>query len=165
MTAPLLERIPELNDNFANSLKKLNTDGLELLLENMPGLSWYYGGQWFQANFMDAEEMVAFAKKHKYGLAFDTSHAALYCNYYGKDLNDFAKTILPLTKYVHISDAAKFNGEGLQIGDGTIDFKTLLIELVKTQLWFLPEIWQGHKFGGEGFMKAIKTLKDIHPEF
>ena len=70
-----------------------------------------------------------------------------------------------MVKYIHISDGAKFNGEGLQIGDGSIDFKRILARLVKTDLWFLPEIWQGHKFGGEGFLKAIKNLKSINPNF
>ena len=112
-----------------------------------------------------AEEIIAFATKHGYGTVFDTSHAALYCNYHGRDLDEFTGLILPVTKYIHISDAAKYNGEGLQIGDGTIDFRSLLDQLVGTDLWFLPEIWQGHKFGGEGFLKAINRLKDIDSEF
>ncbi len=161
---PLLSDVPKLNQNLANSLKKLNAEGFELLLENMPGCPWYFGGQWYHANFMDAEEIAAFSKKYGYGIVFDTSHAALYCNYYKKDLNEFARTILPVVKYIHISDAAKFNGEGLQIGDGTIDFKALLKQLVQKKVWILPEIWQGHKFGGEGFLKAIHTLKSINTD-
>ncbi|MBI4160525.1 MAG: N-acetylneuraminate synthase family protein [Candidatus Yanofskybacteria bacterium] len=162
---PLLDRIEEHNTNFLKSLKALNFDGFEPLLENMPGCAWYFGGQQYQSNFMAAEEIVTFANKYNYGITFDTSHAALYCNYYGRDLNEFTRTILPVTKYIHISDAAKYNGEGLQIGDGTIDFKSTLRQLFDANLWFLPEIWQGHKFGGEGFLKAIKRLKDINPEF
>ena len=161
MEAALLDAIPQLNRNLLDSLKKLKSEGFELLPENMPGLAWYFGGQWYQASFMDADEIVRFAKKTGYGITYDTSHAALYCNLYGKNLEEYTKKILPVTKYVHISDGAKFNGEGLQISDGTVDFKKILAHLVKTDLWFLPEIWQGHKYGGEGFIKAIKKLKDI----
>lgn len=161
---PLLEHIPQLNKNLADSLKKLHAEGFELLLENMPGFPWYFGGQWYHASFMDAAEIVRFAKKEGYGIVFDTSHAALYCNYYKKDFNEFTRTILPVTKYIQIGDGAKYNGEGLQIGDGTIDFKALLEQLVKKDVWILPEIWQGHKFGGEGFMKAIHILKSINAD-
>lgn len=165
MEAPLLDHIPQLNENLADSLRRLESDGFEILLENMPGCPWYFGGQWYHANFMDAHEIIAFAQEHRYGLVFDTSHAALYCNYYRKDLNEFARTILPEVRYIHISDGAKFNGEGLQIGDGTIDFKALLEILVPKDVWFLPEIWQGHKFGGEGFVKAVNILKNLNQDF
>lgn len=165
MNRPLLEYKDELNRNLADSLGKIKSDGFELLVENMPGLPWYFGGQWYHANFMDAKEIADFSKKYGYGIVFDTSHAALYCNYYGVDFLEYAKTILPVTKYLHISDAAKFNGEGLQIGDGTIDFKSLMKEIAKTDVLLVPEIWQGHKFGGEGFLKAIKNLKEIDPHF
>ncbi|HEY4512255.1 MAG TPA: N-acetylneuraminate synthase family protein [Candidatus Paceibacterota bacterium] len=165
MSTPLLKHIDELNRNLADSLGKLKGDGFELLVENMPGLPWYFGGQWYHSNFMDAKEIALFSKKYGYGIVFDTSHAALYCNYYGKDLLEYTKIILPVTKYIHISDAARYNGEGLQIGDGTIDWKPILDELVVTDLWFIPEIWQGHKFGGEGFLKAINNLKELHKDF
>ncbi|MES2059972.1 MAG: N-acetylneuraminate synthase family protein [Patescibacteria group bacterium] len=165
MERALLDKIPELNKNFADSLSKLDGKGFELLVENMPGLPWCFGGQWYHSNFMNSDEIVEFSRKYGYGVVFDTSHAALYCNYYGKSFEEFTDTILPYTKYLHVSDAAKLNGEGLQIGDGSIDFKRFLSKIAKTDLWVLPEIWQGHKFGGEGFVKAVKILKDINPEF
>ena len=162
---PKMEDINRLNQNFADSLGRLKSEGFELLVENMPGCAWCFGGQWYQTNFMDAEEIVRFSKKYGYGVVFDTSHAALYCNQYGKDILEYAKTILPVTRYLHVSDAAQINGEGLQIGDGSIPWKQLLSMLAKTNLWVVPEIWQGHKFGGEGFVKGIKNIKDIHPDF
>jgi len=165
MEQPLLAHTKELNANLLDSLSKLNDEGVELLVENMPGSPWYFGGTWHHANFMDAKEIVNFSKKTGYGIVFDTSHAALYCNRYGKSFEEYVKTILPVTKYVHISDAAGWGGEGLRIGDGTIDFKMFLKYLVPTKHWILPEIWQGHKFGGEGFAIAMKALKTIDPRF
>lgn len=165
ITAPLLGSINQLNANLLDSLKKLNAVGFELLVENMPACPWVFGGQWYHSSFMNPEEIVNFSKQTGYGVVFDTSHAALYCNYYKKSLEDFIKTILPVTRHVHISDAAGFNGEGLKIGDGTIDFKMVLSYLVKTDFTFLAEIWQGHKFGGEDFINAVRALKTINPDF
>lgn len=150
--------------NLEDSLKKLNSDGFELLVENMPPCPWYFGGQWHHGAFMDSKELADFSRRTGYGLVFDTSHAALYCNYYEKNLEEFTKEILSFTKYLHISDAAGVNGEGLKIGDGTVDFKSILRHLVRTDLWFLPEIWQGHKFGGEDFVTAMRNLKLINWE-
>ena len=165
MERPLLECIKELNANLLDSLSKLDADGFELLVENMPGSPWYFGGTWHHANFMDAKEIANFSRKTRYGIVFDTSHAALYCNRYGVNFEEYVKTILPVAKYLHLSDAANWGGEGLRIGDGTIDFKMLLKHIVKTKLWVVPEIWQGHKFGGEGFLIAMRALKTIDPRF
>ncbi len=165
ISGPLTEHREILNNNLLDSLKRLQSEGFELLIENMPGCPLVFGGQWYHSNFMDADEIVAFSKRTGYGIVFDTSHGALYCNYYKKDFAEFTKTILPVTRHVHISDAAGFTGEGLKIGDGTIDFKMLLSELVKTDLTMLAEIWQGHKFGGEDFINAIRALKIIDPRF
>jgi N-acetylneuraminate synthase len=164
MQRALTDKIPELNKNLLDSLEKLNMEGFEPLIENMPGMAWYFGGQWYQASFMDADEIYKFSKKNNYGVVLDISHAALYCNLYGKNLEEYIKKIFPVVKYIHIADGANYNGEGLQIGDGNIDFQKILPYLIKTDIWFLPEIWQGHKYGGEGFIRAIKNLKNISKE-
>ena len=143
------------------SLQSIKADGFELLLENMPPFPWFFGGQWFSGFFGDSKEIAAFSKKTGYGVVFDTSHASLYCNHTGKDFEEYVQEILPVVKYVQIADAAGVNGEGLGIGDGTVDFKMLLKYLVKTDLWILPEVWQGHKFSGEGFLVAMEKLKKI----
>lgn len=165
MEKPLFEHKAQLYTQLEKSLSELKTDGFEPLIENMPSCPWFFGGQWFCTSFMDAHEIADFAKKTGYGIVWDTSHAALYCNYYHKDFLDYTKTILPVTKYIHISDASGVNGEGLQIGDGSIKFETIMPLLVKQDLWFLPEIWQGHKFNGEGFLKAVHKLKALDDKF
>lgn len=166
MKNALLDKIDTLNEQLYKSLKELNTEGFEPLVENMPSCPWFFGGQWFCSNFMDSKEIVQFSKRTGYGIVFDTSHAALYCNYYKKDLLEYCKTILPYTRYIHLADAMGVNGEGLQIGDGTIKFEPLLKLIQKyPDLWVLPEIWQGHKFNGEGFIKAIHKIKLLEPNF
>ena len=57
----------------------------------------------------------------------------------------------------------KANGEGLQIGEGEIDFPKLgkIIKKKCSGVSFIPEIWQGHKNDGEGFWIALDRLKGL----
>ena len=76
---------------------------------------------------------------------------------------EYAKKIAPYTAHIHIGDATGVNGEGLQIGEGEIDFIKLgkiLNEGCPTAS-FIPEIWQGHKNNGEGFWIALEKLKNL----
>ena len=70
--------------------------------------------------------------------------------------------VLPFTAHIHMGDAKGVNGEGLQIGDGEIDFDRLCKILIKgpANLSFIPEIWQGHKNHGEGFWTALSKLEN-----
>jgi N-acetylneuraminate synthase len=54
------------------------------------------------------------------------------------------------------------DGEGLQIGDGEIDFVDLAGQLRELcpRASFVPEVWQGHKNAGEGFWKALALLEE-----
>ena len=167
MDAPLLNHIPQLNTNLLESVNELQAygRGFEILIENHPPFPWYFGGQWYHASFMDADEIVQFSQKTGYGIIFDLSHAALYCNAYNKDLEEYTKKILPVTKYIHVADASGVSGEGIPIGDGTIDFCRILPYINKKKVWILSEIWQGHKFGGQGFVNAIQKLKEINKDF
>ena len=67
----------------------------------------------------------------------------------------------PYTAHLHIADASGVDGEGLQIGEGEIDFAVLANDLEKTacNVSFIPEIWQGHKNNGEGFWVALERLE------
>ena len=71
--------------------------------------------------------------------------------------------IAPYTAHIHFGDAQGVNGEGLQIGDGDIDFVRLGQILVKgcPEASFIPEIWQGHKNHGAGFWTALEQLEQI----
>ncbi len=144
---------------LGNVLKKLDTTGIELLLENLPPFPWYKGGAWFSNTFMDADEILAFAKKHGYSLCYDSSHAQLYCTHAKKDPVEFFKTLKPRVMHIHISDGIGTDGEGVQIGDGDVMWKTLMPEILKANVSMAPEIWMGHRYNGEGFITALKRLK------
>ena len=96
-------------------------------------------------------------------MCFDISHSKLTSNHFGIDFYDFAKKIAPITGHLHLGDALGVNGEGLQIGEGEIDFKKLvsILDDYCPKAPFIPEIWQGHKNGGEGFWIALERLENI----
>ena len=61
------------------------------------------------------------------------------------------------TMHVHASDAKIPDKEGLQIGDGEIDFSFLLDVGVP----ILVEVWNGHENRGEGFRTGIERLRSL----
>lgn len=150
-----------LYDNLENSLKRLQTKGAEILIENMPPLPWYYGGEWHHSIFMNPLEIRDFCRKTGYRIVLDISHAALYCNYKKFDLVEYCRILTPYTRHIHLADAGGANGEGLQIGEGDVDFKALLPSLKELDVGWIPEVWQGHRFKGEGFFFALNTVKEL----
>jgi len=149
-----------LLQNLLWTLQELQSEGVEILLENMPPLPWYFGGQWRHNIFVEPDEIIDFLKSSGYSMCFDVSHAKLASNYLNIPMDDYVK-FLPFTLHIHIADAAGVDGEGLQIGDGEVDFKQLLAKFSSFKHGFIPEIWQGHKFGGEGYWIAIEKLEKI----
>ena len=83
------------------------------------------------------------------------------CNHFDLDFYKFTEQIAPITGHLHLGDASGTNGEGLQLGDGDIDFTHLssILDELCPQASFIPEIWQGHKNGGEGFWFALEKLE------
>lgn len=149
-----------LYDILSKSISDIKDQNIELLLENMPPLPWYFGGQWVHNIFMDSEEIIDFCKNNRTNIIFDISHSQLYCNYKKINIYDYTKQLIPYIKHIHVADAAGWDGEGLQIGEGEIDFKKFFNLIKELDVIIVPEIWQGHKFGGEDFIKAIDKLKD-----
>ena len=162
MDAPLLPN--ELNgyyERFANSLNSLDMEGVELIPQTMAPFPWHFGGQRYQNLFVKIDEIVAWCNALNMRMCFDVSHSRLACNYFGIDFYDFVAKITPMTAHLHLGDAQGINGEGLQIGAGDIDFERLGSLLRKScpGVGFIPEIWQGHKNGGEGFWVALERLE------
>ena len=81
------------------------------------------------------------------------------CTYYGWDCKIF-RNCVSLHYYLHIVDAQGTDGEGVQIGQGDIDFVELgrILGTNFPDIPFIPEIWQGHKNRGEGFWDALEYL-------
>jgi sialic acid synthase SpsE/sugar phosphate isomerase/epimerase len=162
--APLpAEVIEEYYQRFAASLEELDMDGVELTPQTMAPFPWHFGGQRYQNLFVHEEEIVRWCKALDLRMCFDISHSRLTCNHFGKDFYHFSEVIAPITAHLHLGDALGLNGEGLQIGEGDIDFPRLgkILAAGCPDATFIPEIWQGHKNGGEGFWIALERLEGL----
>ncbi|MDA1168938.1 MAG: N-acetylneuraminate synthase family protein [bacterium] len=144
---------------FADTLSSLKTDGVEMLPENLPPRPWVFGGEWVTNVFMLGEEIRDFLQETGYNMCFDTSHAALSCNAYNKDLLEMIRLLAPYVRHLHVADGSGTGEEGLQIGSGTIDFDKILQPFAGYEHTMVPEIWQGHLHGGKGFLQAMNHLK------
>lgn len=147
----------------AESFSLLDTKGVELIPQTMPPFPWHFGGQQYHNLFVAQDEIVNFCERYNCRICFDLSHTALACNYYNWDLNGFIGNIAKYSAHHHISDAKGADDEGLQIGEGEIDFVDVFDALIKDapgSTW-IPEIWQGHKNNGEGFWKSLERLEKI----
>jgi N-acetylneuraminate synthase len=149
----------EMTSKAEKTLRDINLDGVDLLPENLPPRPWYLGGQWHQYGYMRPEDMAAFCKSLSLGMTFDICHAQLYCKYAGIDLVNYAKIVLPYIRHVHISDAHGIDGEGVQIGEGELDFDALFRHLEKVQFSWVSEIWSGHVNHGAGTHHALCCLE------
>ena len=159
-----------MKDSFRNESYSLieeslttfkNLDDCELIIQTMPPYPWHFGGQRFHNNFVNHLEIKSFCERTGFNVCFDLSHSYLACNYYDVSLDEFVDTIKDCIKYMHIVDAKDLDGEGLQIGDGEIDFSHFaeVLNKANVEAGFIPEIWQGHKDGGRGFIEALDILQ------
>ena len=144
------------------ALAQLDTSGVDLLLENLPPYPWYFGGRWFGHMICDVANTVLLCERSGLGLCFDTSHAALECARTGESLQEFGERVVPFVRHLHVSDGAGTSGEGLQIGEGGINFTRLLPPLMASHPTMIPEIWMGHHENGEGFRVALERLTEVH---
>lgn len=156
-----IEDLQDYYERFSSSLSALDMSGVELIPQTMAPFPWHFGGQRYQNLFLHADQITYWCKKLNLRMCFDISHSRLMCNHFDLDFYDLAKKIAPVTGHLHLGDAFGVNGEGLQIDDGDIDFPRLglILNELCPNASFIPEIWQGHKNGGEGFWLALEKLE------
>ncbi len=150
-----------LYELVAESLSKVDADGVEIIIQTMPPYPWLLGGQMFHNLFMDPEDTAAFCARYGYRVCLDVSHSHLAGNHLGRTMTEYVNQLGPYIAHLHIVDGSGVGEEGLQIGDGTLDFKQLAYDLERAapSASFIPEIWQGHENGGEGFWIALERLE------
>jgi N-acetylneuraminate synthase len=151
-----------LYDNLRRSVEELDSEGVEILLENLPPHPWYFGGQWLTNAFMDAYEIRDFITSMGMKMCYDSSHHKLYCNWAKVDFYEQIGVLLPYIGHLHLSDGAGVDGEGLQVGEGSIDWVHFFKVLGDYHGTMIPEIWRGHQRQGEGFLIAIQRLSDAY---
>ena len=149
-------------ENLMDSFDKLDTNDIEILPQTLAPFPWHFGGQRYQNLFMDPIEIMEFCKSTNTRICHDISHSYLACNTFKWDHIDYTKKLAPFTAHYHISDGSGTDGEGMQYGEGTIDFNKLLkvIKDRSSESTFIPEVWQGHKNNGEGFWFILDKLEN-----
>ena len=160
-----VKEVARLKDLAYRSMESLNWEGIRFLPENMPPRPWYFSGQWFDNIFCSAEEMLEVSQRFGLQICLDLSHAKLYTNQTGTDYWDYLKRLAPIASHLHVADAYGLDGEGVQIGEGEIDFAKAFSILeahgnLAAMSW-TPEIWQGHLHHNQGFLTALERLARI----
>lgn len=149
-------------DDFHKIVNSLDPKGTFLLAQCMPPFPWYYGGQWFGYYFLQAEELINFSKATGHHICLDLSHAQMACAWLGLDLIEYVEKLKPYVKHIHISDAAGYEGEGVQIGTGTVPFGEFFKAYKDYEGTWIPEIWQGHVNNHEAAKMALLKLEKIY---
>lgn len=150
-------------DLFEDSLRRMDTSGLEILVENMVTYPWFIDGDWapkqgVSNTFLDAGDIYNFCKKHNLGMCLDLCHAKLYTNYTGESFLEYMKTVKPVVKHLHYSDCSGVDSEGLQVGEGDMVWEEICETFSDFQYGWTPEIWNGHHDHGEKFYEAHRRL-------
>ncbi len=153
----------EKRKTLLESIEQLTDDGIEIWPQTMPPFPWHFGGQRYHNLFIEADEIIEMCKEASMKVCLDVSHSKLACNYYKYSFQQFLEKVLPHTAHIHVADASGVDGEGLQIGEGEIDFYALGENIKKyaPNASWIPEIWQGHENKGEGFWKALSLLENM----
>jgi sialic acid synthase SpsE/sugar phosphate isomerase/epimerase len=153
-----------LYELVASSFSKIEMPRIDLIPQTMPPFPWHFGGQRFHNLFVDPDEIASFCKQYDKRICLDVSHSKLACNHFKWGFDRFIEVVGPYISHMHLADSSGVDGEGLQIGDGQIDFRTLhhlLQRYAPKNASFIPEIWQGHKNNGEGFWLSLDRLEDF----
>ena len=148
-------------DRVAAGLARVDDSGVRLCAQTLPPYPWYMGGQLYCNLFVDPRDTAEFAERYDRRLCFDVSHSKLSANYLGMSFADATDLLAPHTEHLHLVDATGVDGEGVQVGDGEIDWALLAKQLdtMSPGVSFIPEIWQGHVNDGEGFWIALERLE------
>lgn len=147
---------------ISDSLNELDLEGVTIAIQTMPPFPWHFGGQSYHNLFVCADEIVEFCKANpRIKICLDISHSMMSCSYYGWELIEFVAKVAPFNVHLHIVDAKGIDGEGVEIGKGDVNFYDLmnLLDKENASVPFIPEVWQGHKNGGEGFWSALDFLE------
>ncbi|UCH89695.1 MAG: sugar phosphate isomerase/epimerase [Thermoplasmata archaeon] len=161
---PALGDTTKKMDRLKKSLSEIS--GMEfagdILLENMPWFYWRRDGtRWFSTICYTPQDFRPLLK-YCDGMVLDFSHGYLSdSSGSNRYLEEYTELYKDQIQYVHIADSLPPDNEGLQIGEGNINFEGILNKLDKTQLWLVPEVWKGHENFGEGFEIALDRINHL----
>lgn len=151
----------KLYEQVAEAVAQVDTRGVEIIPQTYPPFPWLFGGQFYHNLFTAPEDIAQFCETYDFRICLDTSHSKLACNHFGWSFKEFIDITGRYAAHLHVADAKGVDGEGLQVGEGDIDFAALGEDLNRTAptASFIPEIWQGHENDGQGFWTALERLE------
>lgn len=145
-----------LMNNLERSLRILGP--FRLLMENMPSHYLLRKSEPLKPVLgVTIEDVLRFAGLVD-GVVLDTSHGYLSKPHGDPEFNERFVTVFGRKlQHLHISDALAPDREGLQIGDGRVDFSFLS----KVSSPALVEVRDGHEARGQGFKTAIQRIRSL----
>ena len=157
---PVSERA-EKYERIGEALKHLDASGVRLAAQTLPPYPWLMGGQQYHNLFLDPKDTAEFSRAFDTALCLDISHTMLACNFLNIPLSEAVEQLAPLSIHLHLVDGTGVDGEGVQVGEGDVDWASLGKQLreLAPKASFIPEIWQGHINNGEGFFTALDRLE------
>jgi len=155
------DELPDMYARVEAGLKQVDDSGVRLCAQTLPPFPWYMGGQLFCNLFVGAADTAAWAAENGRRLCLDVSHSKLAANFNGAPFSEYVDLLAPHADHLHLVDATGVDGEGVQVGDGEVDWALLAQQLDQHApgVSFIPEIWQGHVNNGEGFWVALERLE------
>ena len=155
------DELPDMYARVAAGLDRVDDAGVRLSCQTLPPFPWYMGGQLFCNLFVGAADTAEFAARYNRRLCLDVSHSKLAANFTGQPFSEVVDLLAPHADHLHLVDATGVDGEGVQVGDGEVDWALLAGQLdqLAPGVSFIPEIWQGHVNNGEGFWIALERLE------
>ena len=163
-----------LKENEINEKEKLLTENLfaiksrysdyEFLPQSMPPFPWHQGGRSFHNLLRSKESLKKLNKDTGLKICLDFSHTYMNCEFHNLCFIDEIKEIIDITQHMHLSDSSSSSNEGLNIGDGKIDFVKTFKLIYKDSIRnisFIPEVWQGHLNQGANFKLSLVRIANF----
>jgi len=151
----------KMKNSMTEAVEKLDISKVNFLMENMPPYAWFFGGRWHSNVFLDSKDMNQYCDELNLKICYDLCHAQLYCNTKQFSLINQLTSIEEKVDHFHISDADDVDGEGLQYGEGSMEFEKIIpiLNRHKNQ-GFAIEVWKGHENGGKGFREFLQKITE-----
>jgi len=116
---------------------------------------------------VDYIEMFKQINDRRLGICADLSHMKIEENFAGEDMIEFIQKLGERIYHVHASDAKGIEekgGEGLEIGEGEINFKKVFDELKKKitmDVMIVPEVVGDHLRESRSSIRSYEKLKEL----
>ena len=153
----LYERLSEYLDEL-----KISYPDFHIIPQTLPVHAWYLGGRRYVNIFADPREVFYFCEKSGTNICLDTAHTIMASNFYGLNSKIWLKKLLRFSNHIHLVDAGGEMDEGLNFGEGELNLVEFTKNMMlKNNLSYIPEVWQGHHNNGQGFKEAISRINKL----